>query len=179
MRVQRGTIDSQWKVRVARPADAARIAEIYNEGIQETEAALETATRTASDILSIMCRPRHFLFVAEWAGVILGWSLLSPDRDSPFYEGVGEVRVYISHSSRSQGLGKLLVEALLTAAEQNAFHKVVGRIAASNDASRRLCRALGFREVGVHEKHGRVGNHWIDVVIVEKVIGEEGASAPK
>ncbi len=163
-------MNSRWGVRPARPGDAARVAEIYNEGIQETDAALETATRTASDILSILCRPRHYLFVAEWAGVILGWSLLTPDRESPFYEGVGEVRVYISHSSRSQGLGRMLVEALLKVAEEHGFHKVVGRIAASNQPSRRLCRGLGFREVGVHEKHGRVGNRWIDVVIVEKRI---------
>lgn len=110
-------------------------------------------------------------------GVILGWSLLSPDRESPFYEGVGEVRVYISRSSRSQGLGRMLVEALLTVAEGHGFHKVVGRIAASNEPSRRLCRALGFREVGVHEKHGRVGNRWIDVVLVEKVIEVEVPAA--
>jgi len=171
-------MDSQWNVRAARPGDAARIAEIYNEGIEEASAALETTTRTAPDILSIKCRPRHCLLVAEWGDTILGWSLLSPDRESPFYEGVGEARVYISRSSRSQGLGRLLVGTLVKVAVEHGFHKVVGRIATSNQASRRLCRALGFREVGVHEKHGRVGDRWIDVVIVEKVLGgEETVSA--
>lgn len=38
--------------------------------------------------------------------------------------------------------------------------------------SRALCRACGFREVGVYEKHGRLDGQWLDVVIVERLIPE-------
>jgi phosphinothricin acetyltransferase len=169
-------METRWNVRAARPADAARIAEIYNQGIEESETTMETATRTAADILALMCRPRYYLFVAEWGGTIFGWSSLSPDRDHPFYEGVGDVRVHISRSARSQGLGRLLVRAVVECAAEHGFHKLVGRIASTNESSRRLCRALGFREIGVHEKHGRVGSRWIDVVLVEKIVGEVGGA---
>jgi phosphinothricin acetyltransferase len=43
---------------------------------------------------------------------------------------------------------------------------------AFNAASRALCRACGFREVGIYEKHGQLDGHWLDVVIVERLIAE-------
>jgi L-amino acid N-acyltransferase YncA len=39
-----------------------------------------------------------------------------------------------------------------------------------NTASRALCRACGFREVGTYEKHAKLGDSWLDVVIVERLI---------
>ena len=39
-----------------------------------------------------------------------------------------------------------------------------------NEASRRLLRALGFREVGVYERHARLDDEWRDVVIVERLL---------
>jgi len=37
-----------------------------------------------------------------------------------------------------------------------------------NAASRRLVASLGFREVGIYEKHGQLDGEWRDVAIVEK-----------
>jgi phosphinothricin acetyltransferase len=38
-----------------------------------------------------------------------------------------------------------------------------------NVVSRRLMQRLGFREVGIYEKHGQLDGVWRDVVIVEKL----------
>jgi L-amino acid N-acyltransferase YncA len=46
----------------------------------------------------------------------------------------------------------------------------MGRIFVFNQASRTLCKELGFREVGVHEKHGKLDGKWIDIVEVERLI---------
>ena len=58
----------------------------------------------------------------------------------------------------------------------------MSRIFPFNVASRALCRACGFREVGVYEKHGCLDGQWLDVVIVERLIPENltsrGAAAP-
>jgi phosphinothricin acetyltransferase len=48
--------------------------------------------------------------------------------------------------------------------------KLLSRIFPFNEASRTLCRKHGFREVGVYEKHARLDNRWLDVVIVERLI---------
>ena len=62
------------------------------------------------------------------------------------------------------------MHALLAAAEQQGFWKLVSRVFVENTASRGLLRSVGFREVGVYEKHARLDGVWRDVVIVERLI---------
>jgi L-amino acid N-acyltransferase YncA len=62
------------------------------------------------------------------------------------------------------------MESLIRAAAQAGFWKLVSRIFTENHASLRLCRSLGFRQVGTYEKHGQLDGVWRDVVIVEKLL---------
>lgn len=64
------------------------------------------------------------------------------------------------------------MEALFEAAEAAGFWKLVSRIFIENTPSRELCRALGFREVGIYRRHGKLDGVWRDVVIVECLLGE-------
>ena len=50
--------------------------------------------------------------------------------------------------------------------------KLVSRVFVENRASRNLIGTLGFREVGIYEKHGKLDGAWKDVVIVERLISE-------
>jgi L-amino acid N-acyltransferase YncA len=58
----------------------------------------------------------------------------------------------------------------LIVAEQEGT--VVGWASIGRYRDRALCRSLGFREVGVYEKHSRLDGRWLDVVIVERLIPE-------
>ena len=58
------------------------------------------------------------------------------------------------------------------ACRRAGFWKLVSRVFVDNAASRRLLRSVGFREVGVYEKHGQLDGVWRDVVIVERIIPE-------
>jgi phosphinothricin acetyltransferase len=60
----------------------------------------------------------------------------------------------------------------LKAAEQAGLWKLLSRVFVDNAASLGMVRALGFREVGVYQKHGRLDGVWRDVVIVERLIPE-------
>jgi len=173
-----------WNVRPAEPRDAPRVAEIYNEGIEDGQATLETRPRTPSDIVEKMNTAGNHLVVAEWGGrsaspqpgaqphTILGWASITPYSARECYAGVGEASVYISRSARHQGLGRLLLDALIGGAAGRGYHKLIGRLVASNTASRHLVRSVGFREVGLHQKHGKIAGQWVDVVLVERLIPE-------
>jgi phosphinothricin acetyltransferase len=50
------------------------------------------------------------------------------------------------------------------------FWKLVARVFVENVPSRKLLLSLGFREVGVHEKHARLDGVWRDVVVVERLL---------
>jgi L-amino acid N-acyltransferase YncA len=60
--------------------------------------------------------------------------------------------------------------ALIQAAQEAGFWKLLSRIFPENAASLGLVRKLGFREVGIYEKHGQLDGRWRDVVILERLI---------
>ena len=157
---------------IARPAsgeDAAAIAVIYNEGIADRVATFETRPRTPEDIAEWFDRP-HPVVVVEDGGKVVAFASLSPYSSRPCYAGIAEFSVYVARAAQGRGAGRQAMEALLAAAERDGFHKLVSRVFVENVASRGLLRSLGFREVGVYEKHAALDGVWRDVVIVERLI---------
>lgn len=160
-------------IRPAAPADAATIAEIHNQGIADRGATLETEPRSVGDIRTRLHDEDRFpLLVAEEAGTVIGWAGLSSYRPRACYGGIAEFSIYLDRAARGRGVGRQLLEALVEAARDRGYGKLVSRIFPFNTASRALCRACGFREVGVYEKHGCLDGQWMDVVIVERLIPE-------
>jgi phosphinothricin acetyltransferase len=162
------------RLRAARPDDAAAIAEIYNAGILEGGATFETVPRTVADIEQrIQARDRFPMVVAETGhGHVVGWAGVSRYRDRAAYAGIGEFSVYVAPHARGQKTGRRLLEALVGAARDAGFWKLVSRVFPFNLASLAACRAVGFREAGVYQKHGFHAGRWHDVVIVERLIPE-------
>ena len=114
-------------------------------------------------------------FPSSWSktrrGAVVAFASTSLYRSRECYAGIAEFSVYVERSQRRLGLGRIAMEALLDAAEAVGFWKLVSRIV-ENTASRELCRALGFREVGFYRRHGKLDGVWRDVVIVERLLGE-------
>jgi phosphinothricin acetyltransferase len=165
-------------IRHARAQDADAIARIYNQGIEDRGATFETEPRTAADIATKLEEQARFpTLVAEDDGGVLGWASLSSYRPRACYAGIAEFSIYLDRAARGRGVGRQLLDELIAVARQRGFWKLVSRIFPFNSASRALCRANGFREVGVYEKHGRLDGRWTDVVIVERLIAENLSEA--
>lgn len=162
------------KIRSARVEDAAAIAHIYNQGIAERSATFETQPRTLADILQRLDElARYPLLVAtDASGAVVGWAGLGGYRTRDCYAGIAEFSVYLDAAARGQGIGRGLLQALIDVAREQGYWKLISRIFPFNTASRALCRAVGFREVGIYEKHGQLEGRWLDVVIVERLIPE-------
>jgi L-amino acid N-acyltransferase YncA len=157
------------QTRQAVPDDAAAIARIYNDGIADRIATFETRPREAADIAAWF-DDIHPVVVAEEDGALLAFASTSTYRPRPCYAGIAEFSVYVAREARGKGAGRTVMHALLAAAEQQGFWKLVSRVFVENAASRGLLRSVGFREVGVYEKHARLDGVWRDVVIVERLI---------
>ncbi len=151
------------------PDDAPAIARIYNQGIEERIATFETRLRTPEDI-------RHWfdgvhpIVVVHEAGNVIAFASTSTYRPRECYAGIAEYSVYVDRAARGKGAGRLAMQALMKTAEEAGFWKLVSRIFVENTPSRELMRSLGFREVGVYEKHGQLDDVWRDVVIVERLL---------
>jgi L-amino acid N-acyltransferase YncA len=157
-------------VRRARAEDCEAIARIYNEGIAERRSTFETEPRSEADVEEWLGSQRHPVLVAERDGVLVGWARISPYSSRPCYAGVGEGSIYVRASERGRGLGSALAAALVGEAERAGYYKILGKLFADNDASRRLVARHGFREVGVHLRHGRLDGDWRDVLVVERLL---------
>jgi len=155
--------------RAANLGDADAIARIYNEGIEERIATFETHPRTAGEIGNWF-DGTYPVVVVEEEGAVISFANMSAYSTRECYSGVAEFSVYTASEARGRGAGTLAMKALMKAAEETGFWKLVSRVFVENTPSRELLLSLGFREVGVHEKHARLDGVWRDVVVVERLI---------
>ena len=157
--------------RPATPADAERIAQIYNEGIEDRVGTFETRPRVVGDIRTWF-DGRHPIVVVEDEGEIVAFASTSSYRARECYAGIAEFSVYVARAGRGRGAGTVAMRALIDAAKPAGIWKLVSRIFIENAASRRLMASMGFREVGIYQKHARLDGQWRDVVIVARLIPE-------
>ncbi len=157
------------RARIGTREDAAAIAAIYNQGIEDRVATFETRARSPEDVRGWF-DGIHPVVVVEEDGKILAFASTSTYRPRECYDGIAEFSVYVGRDARGRGAGRVAMEALIREAERAGFWKLLSRVFPENAASLRLLRSVGFREVGVYEKHGRLDGAWRDVVIVERLI---------
>jgi L-amino acid N-acyltransferase YncA len=160
-----------YRARAAGLEDAAAIARIYGEGIDDGLATFETRPRRADEVASWVEEGFPLVVVEDERGAVVAWASAPPYRPRrEAYAGVAEFSVYVARGERGRGAGRAAMEALVRETESRGFWKLVSRIFPENEASLALCRALGFREVGVYRRHAKLDGEWRDVVIVERLL---------
>jgi len=151
--------------------DIPAMTQIYNEGIEDRVGTFETRPRSHDDVRAWFDGV-HPLVVVERDGRLVAFGSTSSYRSRDCYAGIADFSVYVSRAVRGQGAGRVAMDALIAAAAQAGYWKLVSRIFVENTASRTLMARLGFREVGIYEKHGKLDGVWRDAVIVERIIPE-------
>jgi L-amino acid N-acyltransferase YncA len=165
------------RLRAATPADAAVICEIYNQGIRDRVATLETEERTPEERAQWLTArgPRHPVIVADRDGTVVGWASLNVFNARRAYEHVADLSIYVEREWRGRGVGRQLLEALVARARELGFHKLVLAAFPWNAAGMRAYARAGFREVGIYREQGRLDGRWVDTIVMERII--EGPNA--
>jgi len=158
-------------IRELRPEDWPAVRAIYQEGIRGGDATFETETPSWERWDAAHPEVR---LVAERDGAVLGWAAVSPSSARYCYRGVGEVSVYVAEQARGAGLGRVLLDELVRRSEQEGYWTLAAGVFPENEASVRLHKACGFREVGFREGIGEAGGVWRDVVWLERRSTEVG-----
>lgn len=106
--------------------------------------------------------------IARIRNRIVGWAALSNVSGRSVYSGVAEVSVYVDPDFHKQGIGNLLMEALINESEANGIWTLQAGIFPENAGSMKLHQKHGFRMVGIRKRIGKMDNHWRDVALLER-----------
>ena len=169
-------------IRPSTDADLPAIAAIYAPAVRHGAASFELEPPDEAE----MARRRRALLdggypylVAVRDGAVAGYAYAGPYHQRAAYRSTVEDSIYVAQDARGSGIGRGLLEALITASERIDCRTMVAIIAESGSpASAKLHARLGFRPVGtlaaVGYKHGR----WLDVTLMQRALGPASGTPP-
>jgi phosphinothricin acetyltransferase len=163
-------------IRGARTEDAAAICVIYNQGIEDRVATLETELRSAEERREWLAArgPRHPVLVAEAAGGVVGWASLNRFNPRAAYDHVTDISVYVERAWRGRGVGRRLLGRLVGCARDIGYHKMVLAAFPTNKPGIALYERIGFTSVGIYHEQGQLDGVWVDVIVMEKLLEPTG-----
>lgn len=171
-------------VRDCEAADMAAVTAIYAGYVLSGSATFEEAPPSLSDMITrfedVRAKGLPWL-VAETGGdgEIAGYAYASPYRPRSAYRFTLESSIYVSPSHFRQGVGRALMTELMQRCEALGFRQMIAAIGDSaNHASIGLHSALGFERVGVYRDVGLKFGRWLDVVLMQRSLGEGNKSIP-
>ncbi len=161
------------RVRQAQIADAPAIANIANAIIRDTLVTFTTEERSAAGIAAdIEARGAGFL-VAELDSEVVGFASYTRFRSGPGYAECCEHSIQLAPSARGKGIGRALMSRLEEVARAESVHVLVAGISSENPAAIAFHARIGFSEVG---RMPQVGCKWgrrLDLVLMQKIIGQD------
>jgi len=149
-----------------RPEHWSEVARIYAEGIATGDATFETSVPSWDDWDSAHLEAHRL--VALDGGRLVGWAAVSAVSDRCVYGGVVENSVYVAEDARGQGVGRVLLDALIVSTEEAGVWTIQTGIFPENVVSVRLHEQVGFEIVGRRKKLGKLRGVWRDVLLLER-----------
>jgi len=161
------------EIRPATTADADAIRAIYNFEVENSTSTFDMVPRSRSEQVDYIEQRSgaHGVLVAEIDGTVVGFGALSSYRHRCAYNTTVENSIYVDQSARGMGVGKALLVALIELGQERGFHTIVAYIAGVEGPSVALHRSCGFRIVGVQQEVGRKFGNWLDVTVMQLMLG--------
>lgn len=156
--------------------DWPQVEAIYRAGIDTGHATFETAPPTW-DAFDASRSADHRLVALQGGGprdgAVLGWAAVSPVSAREVYAGVVEHSVYVAPRAQGKGVGRLLLEELVTSTEAAGIWTIQSSVFPENTVSLVMHQRAGFRTVGTRERiarmgHGPLAGRWRDTVLIER-----------
>ncbi len=149
-------------------SDWDAVSQIYQEGIDTGYATFQPTIPTWEEWDT--SRYEHCRFVAATAksDIVLGWIAIAPFSPRKVYEGVAIHSVYVSSEARGLGVGKLLLQHLISESEKHNIWTLQADILGDNISSIKLHEKCGFRLAGFREKLGNLNGNWTDIRLYER-----------
>ena len=167
--------DVQMRLRSAKIADAAKMAEIYNHYVLNGTATFEEqalSTREYENRLSQILEHNLPVIIAEnYDSQLLGFAYASVYNSRTAYRFTVENSVYVHHQHSRKGVGKKLLSELIPACKDRGFKQMMAVIGDSNNlGSIQLHKSMGFMEIGIAKHVGYKFETWLDVFYMQRTL---------
>jgi L-amino acid N-acyltransferase YncA len=173
---------TQPSVRAAAAADFPAIAAIYAHHVQTGLASFEEMPPSADELLRRFqaVRARALPWnVAELDGRLAGYCYASPYHSRSAYRFTVQDSVYVDDGCSGRGAGTALLQSVLDACTAQGYRQMIAVVGDSaNEASLRLHARLGFRTIGQALRVGVKFGRWVDVVHMQRPLGEQTQRVP-
>ena len=172
----------QVTLREALAEDAAAIAALYSHYVRTSVATFEESAPDSAEIArrieAVRAAGLPWRVAHDLQGALLGYAYASGYRTRSAYRYTVESSVYVAPQTVGLGLGAALMGEVIAECTRLGYRQMLAVIGDSaNNASIGLHSSLGFEMVGTHRcigfKHGR----WVDVVHMQRALGD-GAGTP-
>lgn len=146
--------------------DWPAVRRIYKEGLLTRHATFQTEAPSWEGWDTSHLRSSRV--VALVGDEITGWAALTPVSSRCVYTGVAEVSVYVAAACRGRGIGRDLLQALISSSEADGIWTLQAGIFPENTASVALHERCGFRIIGRRERIGQLAGVWRDNLLLER-----------
>jgi phosphinothricin acetyltransferase len=159
-------------LRLAQPADAQAIADIYNQHIKIGMSTMDMTLKSAADILTWLDEfdEREVLLVLEKRTSVLGWGIIKRYSEREGYKYACETAVYLKSEHIGKGYGTFIKKEIIKYCRKFEYHHLVAKIFSVNESSIHYNQKLGYEIVGTQKEIGFVAGEWMDVTIMQLII---------
>lgn len=169
-----GELTMDGSIRLATQEDSDALLEIYAPYVRDTDVSFEIDVpgkgefkRRVADILE------HYPYLVYVRGdKIIGYAYASRHRERAAYRYDADVSIYIRQGEHGAGIGTALYDRLFNLLIRQGFYNVYAGITVPNEKSYRFHIKQGFAPVGTYHRAGYKFDRWVDVVWLEKAIGD-------
>lgn len=172
----------QIRVRDAIPSDLPVVTEIYREsvlnGIGTYELDPPTELEMTVRFTTITGQNYPYLIAEDESGRILGYAYASPFRTRAAYRYLAEDSIYVAADSRGLGVGRTLLDALMSRTASLGIRQMIAVIGGAGAASIALHEDAGFKHVGRLPSSGFKFGKWVDTVLMQIDLGEGDETIP-
>jgi len=159
-------------IRTANIKDISSIQEIYNEAIRNTNATFDTKEKSIDEIKDWFNSHglKNPIIIAKEKDNIIGWASLNKYDEKKAYSDTTELSLYVKSDFQSKGIGKKLMENILSEGKKAGVHVVLARVTAGNKISSHLHKSFGFEKIGTLKEVGKKFGKILNVHIYEKIL---------
>ena len=162
--------------------DITSVAAIYRDAVINGTASYELVAPGIDEMIArftaIVGKGYPYIAAVDQDGTLLGYAYASAFRTRPAYRWLVEDSIYVAEFARGLGVGKALLQALVSRCEYLGFRQMVGVIGGASEASVAVHRSCGFTLAGRLDGTGFKHGLWLDTIFMQRPLGDAQATPP-